>query len=140
MIYKTIYNEINTILSTVKAVKEIYKYPTSTFTKYPAVVFFPSGVSNVFSTTTENFREYKFKLFVVVGIDQTTMSNVFENVMSNTCDEILEAFDTNWSLSNIDGKRTWVKIDSGNWSIEKIDKGLISTAEFEITVKLSAEI
>lgn len=136
-IYKTIYDEIEDILETVENVRQIVKHPTANFSKYPAVVYFPAEVSNVFSTNADNFREYKFKMFVVAGIDQTTMSNIFENVLSNTCDAILEAFDSNWKLNSIDGHRVWIRIDAGNWSVEKADKGLLGVAEFDIIIKLS---
>jgi len=136
-IYKTIYDEIEDILETVENVKQIVKHPTANFSKYPAVVYFPAEVSNVFSTNADNFREYKFKMFVVAGVDQTTMSNIFENVLSNTCDAILEAFDSGWKLNSIDGHRVWIRIDAGNWSVEKTDKGLLGVAEFDIIIKLS---
>ena len=136
-IYKTIYDEIEDILETVENVKQIVKHPTANFSKYPAVVYFPAEVSNVFSTNADNFREYKFKMFVVAGVDQTTMSNIFENVLSNTCDAILEAFDSSWKLNSIDGHRVWIRIDAGNWSVEKTDKGLLGVAEFDIIIKLS---
>jgi len=136
-IYKTIYDEIEDILETVENVRQIVKHPTANFSKYPAVVYFPAEVSNVFSTNADNFREYKFKMFVVAGVDQTTMSNIFENVLSNTCDAILEAFDSGWKLNSIDGHRVWIRIDAGNWSVEKTDKGLLGVAEFDIIIKLS---
>ena len=140
MIYSEIYDQIDTILQGVTNVKEIHKNPTSKFTKYPAVVFFPSGVSNVFSTTASDFREYSFKLFIVVGIDQTTMENVFQNVMANTCDKVLQAFSENWSMSNIEGRRAWVNVDSVGWSVDTSDKGLLAVAEYDIIVKLSVDI
>ena len=136
-IYQTIYSEIYTILSGVSNVKEIVKHPTANFSKYPAVVYFPASVSNVFSTSADNFREYKFKLFVVAGVDQTTMSNIFENVLANTSDAILEAFDSNWKLNSIGGHRVWIRIDAGNWGVEKTDKGLLGVAEYDLIIKLS---
>lgn len=140
MIYQDIYNQIDQILQEVNNVKEIHKNPTSKFTKYPAVVFFPSGVSNVFSTTASDFREYRFKLFIVVGINQTTMANVFQNVMANTCDAVLKAFSENWSMNNIEGRRTWVNVDSVGWSVDTADKGLLAVAEYDLIVKLSVDI
>lgn len=140
MIYSSIYSQIDTILQGVENVKEIHKNPTSKFTKYPAVVFFPSGVSNVFSTTSTDFREYSFKLFIVIGIDQTTMENVFQNVMANTCDKVLQAFSEGWSLNSIDGKRTWLNVDSVGWSVDTSDKGLLAVSEYDIKIKLSVDI
>ena len=136
-IYSTIYSQINTILSGVASVKEIFQHPTADFTKYPAVVYFPSSVANTFGTNNDSFREYKFKLFVVAGLDQTSMSHIFGTVLANTCDDVIQAFDTNWALNSIDGRRVWIRIDSGEWAVEKTDKGLIGVAEFDLIIKLS---
>lgn len=136
-IFETLYSEIKTILDGVSNVKQVFEAPTSDFTKYPAVVFFPAQMSNAFFTTSDNFREYKFKMFVVVGVDQSTMNFAFKTVLSNTCDAILSAFDTNWKLSNIDGHRAWIRIDTGNWAVEKTDKGLLAVAEFDLVIKLA---
>ncbi len=140
-IYKTIYSEIDDILKGVNNVKEIVKHPTTkAMNKYPAVVFFPSGVTNVFSTTADNFREYKFSMFVVVGLENTTTGHVFENVLSNTCDAILSAFDTNWKLNRIDNQPVWIRIESGNWGISQTDKGQEAVAQFDIIIKMSVNI
>jgi len=136
-IYKTLYSEIETILESVTNVKQIVKYPISKFDAYPAVVYFPSEISNIFSTSSDNFREYKFKMYVVVGASQETLANIFENVLSNTCDAILQAFDTNWNLNSLDGHRVWLRIDSGNWGLEDSDKGLIAVAEMNLIIKMS---
>lgn len=136
-IYQTIYTEIDNIIKGVPNIKEIKKAPSTNFTKYPAAIFFPSQVSNIFSTNADNFREYKFKLFIVAGVEQTTMDNIFQNVLANTSDAVIQAFDTNWSLNTIEGRRAWIRIDAGNWGVEKTDKGLIGVAEYDLIVKLS---
>jgi hypothetical protein len=140
VIYTRLYNEIKTILEKVSNVKEIHEAPTDIFTKYPAVVFFPAGVSNVFSTTSDNFKEYRFKMFVLAGTEGTNMNNIFVNVLSNTSDKILEQFDEDWSLNNIDGHRVWLRIEAGTWGLEKTNKGLTAISEFDILVKLSTSI
>ena len=65
------------------------------------------------------------------------MSNIFENVLANTSDAILEAFDSNWKLNSIEGHRVWIRIDAGNWGVEKTDKGLLGVAEYDLIIKLS---
>lgn len=140
-IYQTIYEEVNTILESVSNIKEIIKHPTTkALDKYPAVIFFPTGVSNVFSTTADNFREYKFNMFVVVGLENTTTSHVFENVLSNTCDAILDAFDSKWKLNRIDNQPVWVRIESGDWGMNQGAKGLEAIAQFEIIIKMSVNL
>ncbi len=138
-IYQTIYSEINTILEGVENIKEIIKHPTTNISKYPAVMFFPNGVTNTFSTNNDNFREYKFKLFVVAGVDQTTMAHIFENVLSNTCDALIDAFDNKWKLGSIEGRRVWIRIDNGVWGVEQTDKGLLALAEYDLIIKVSVK-
>lgn len=139
MIYNTLYNKIKTILEEVENVKQITEYPESKFTAYPAVVFFPSDISNVFDTSSSDFREYRFKMFVLIGVNQTSLSHVFLNVMSNTCDSILEAFRDNWDLNRIDGNRCWIRIEGGNWSLSNDDKGQVAVAEFNLVIKVSVD-
>ena len=137
MIYQTLYNQIKTILEGVSNIKQIIEYPESKFEAFPAVVFFPSDISNVFDTSSSDFREYRFKMFVIVGAKQTSLSHIFLNVMSNTCDSILDAFKTNWDLNRIDGNRCWIRIEGGNWSLSNDNSGPIAVAEFNLIIKIS---
>lgn len=140
MIYKNIIEQINTVLAGVTSVKEVFNHPATNFTKYPAVVFFPTGVSNVYATTTEDFREYRFKLFCIVGTNQTTVQHIFEDVLPKVCDDILASFAENWSMTSINNKRVWLRIESGNWGMDNTDKGLTAFAEFDLLIKLSADV
>lgn len=135
-VYTTLYTEIENILKTVTNVKEIFKKPTTKFSKYPAVIFFPSSVENVFETTSENLRNHKYKLFVVIGVEQTNLDFVFGTVLANTCDAIISAFDENWSLNSIDGHRCWLRIDAGSWSYDNTENGMIAYAEFDLIIKV----
>ena len=68
------------------------------------------------------------------------MENVFQNVMANTCDAVLQAFSEGWSLNSIDGKRTWLNVDSVGWSVDTSDKGLLAVSEYDIKIKLSVDV
>lgn len=137
MIYQTLYNKIKTILENVENVKQIIEYPSTKFEAYPAVVFFPGDISNIFSTSSSDFREYKFKMYIIVGVSNSNLSHVFTGVMANTCDAILDAFRDSWDLDRIDNNRCWLRIDSGKWSLESDNSGPIAVAEFDIIIKLS---
>jgi len=66
------------------------------------------------------------------------MENVFRNVLSNTNDEVLQAFAEGWNFSRIDGKRVWARIESGTWGTNN-EQGKIAFSEFNIIIKLSVD-
>jgi hypothetical protein len=108
MVYTEIYNKIIEVLETVDGIKQIKDSPLEEgekLTGYPAVIVYPEGNTNIFDTSATDFREYKFKMFVIVAIQGTTINNVFRNVLSNMNDKILEAFSQNWDFNAIDGHR-----------------------------------
>jgi len=137
-VYTTLYSAILAILNGISGAEnwEIHQKPVSKFGKYPAIVFFPSSVDNVFDTTAENKRNHKFKLFVIVGVEQTDLDTVFGTVLANACDKVISAFDSGWSLTTIDGHRCWIRIDAGNWNYDNTEGGAIAYAEFDLIVQL----
>lgn len=136
-IIKTLYSEIATIIAGVSNVKESFPHPQSKFTKYPACIYFLTGIENAFSTTSENFKTYKFKIFVLIGVEQTTISNVMGNVLPNTTDNLIQAFDTNWSLTSIDSHRCWATLNGGAISLAQEANGLMGVAELDLNIKIS---
>lgn len=135
-IYTNLISQISAILSGITNIKEVIAYPASKLTKYPTAIFFPSSFENSFETTRENSKVYKFKLYIVIGATQSTVNNIFSTVLPNTVDSVMEAFDFGWSGSSINGHRTSIKIDSGDWTLSEENKGLEAVAELNITIKL----
>ena len=135
-VYTTLYSAIETILQGVTQIKEIHKKTVSQFTKYPAAVYFPSSVENVFETTSENKRNHKFKLFIVVGLAGTDLDTVFGTILANAVDGVISAFDESWNLTTIDGHRCWIRIDGGNWNYDNSEGGATAYAEFDLIVQL----
>lgn len=136
-IITTLYSEIKAILDKVTNIKEKFARASSVFKAYPAVVYSLDSIENAYSTTTENFKVYKFKLFVIIGVEQTTIDNIAGTVMPNTLDAIIQQFDTDWSLNSIDGHRCWVVLNGGAIGVEKSESGLLAVAELELTIKIS---
>lgn len=137
MIYSSLITQIKALLGTVASVKEVFAHPTSKINKYPCAIFFPSDFQNTFSGFSVNDKVYRFKLYIVVGGEQTTGTTIFETLLPKVVDEVIEKFDAGWSLLNIDGHRCWGKIDSGSWSLNATEKGIEATAEMNIEVKFS---
>jgi len=140
-IYTSVTAKINTILTAVKTagkLKAVYGYPVSRFPDgYPAIVFYPDEFQNSFETVSQNFRVIRYKIFVVIGVTQTTLNNIFTTVLPGVVDAVISQFDSDWDMSTIDGNRVWAKIDSGRWGVSEEDKALTAWAELNIEIKLT---
>ena len=138
VIYTTLINKIKSTLNSVTNVKAVYARPISKLGNvYPAAIFYPSAVENEFDSNGEDSRRYSFDLFIVVGSKGTTRENIFETVLPNTVDAVLEAFATNWDGGNIDGHRVKMKIDSGVWGTSVENDSEESWAQFNILIELN---
>lgn len=135
-IYPTILSKINTILSGITEIKELFAYPASKITKYPAVIYFPYSFDNQFDNSQENFKTYVFKIFVVVGATQKSLSSIYSSILPNAIDAVLEAFDEGWNFDTIDGHRAWARLNTGQWIVSGEQDGLEVSAEIDLTVKV----
>lgn len=135
-IYSLLNSKIQTILEGVTKIKVIYAFPTTEITGYPAAIYYPSSLENSFETTSENFKIYGYKLWIVVNAEGTTVQNVFDTVMSNVMDAVLEALDDGWDFDTIGGHRCWCKVDTGLWTVSEEQNGIEVTAEIDLSVKL----
>jgi len=136
--YATLISFIKTQLQAVTQIASgaVYDYPTSKLDKYPAVMFFPVSFENSFESVKENFKIYRFKMFVVVGIAQKGKSDVFGTVLAGVVDAILAKFDNAWDAGTISGHRAWMKIDSGDWAMVLSDNGQEAQAELNVSIKV----
>ena len=91
-IYSTLFSRIETILSGVSSIKEVFSRPTAKISSWPAAVFYPMDFENDFETNAENYKIYKFVLYIVVSAGQKQKSKLFNPILANTVDDILEAF------------------------------------------------
>lgn len=135
-IYTTLINKIQTSLQSVTKIKEIFAYPATKITKYPAAIFFPDSFENSFESVKENLKIYRFKLFIVVGAKQTTLNDLFGTVLPNVVDSVLSQFDTDFDGGTIDGHRVTLLVDSGQWTLTETQDGLEAAAELNLRFKL----
>ncbi|MCX6785919.1 MAG: hypothetical protein NTZ18_03665 [Candidatus Komeilibacteria bacterium] len=135
-IYTNIINQINMILASVTQIKQIIASPSTKLTKYPGAIFFPANWQNDPETNKENLKFYRFKLWVVVGVNQTNINQVFTSTLPKAVDAVLAAFDSGWSLTSINSHRVWQRIDSGDWGLSQTDQAMEAYAEFNIEVKM----
>lgn len=135
-IYPTILTKIKTILESTDVIKAVYGYPASKLDKFPCAIYLPSGFDNDYSDNGSNFKVYKFKVYVVVGVKQTTLDNVYNTVMPNALDAVLASFDSNWDFDSIDGHRAWGKITNGAWTLANDQDGMTLSAEIDLEIKI----
>jgi hypothetical protein len=135
-IYRELNNKIQTILESVDKVSSIYAYPAKKIDSYPSAIYYPSTFENTFETTGSNFKTYGYRLWIVVNTEGTTIENVFDTIMPNVMDEVLQAIDEGWDFSTIGGHRVWCKVDTGGWSVSEENAGVEVTAEIDLSIKL----
>lgn len=135
--YVNLIQSIKTTLESVTAVKSVYPYALregDKIKKFPAVVFFPDSSENSMETESQNFKEYRFSLFVIVSVENTTNQKVATEILPNVVDKIVQKFDEQWSIEG--SGRTWQLIDSGSpWTMPYTDSGIEMTAPLNLRVR-----
>ena len=138
--YTTIISYIKNILENVSAIKAVYPYPLDGAPKaYPAVIFIPDTVENVYNTNADNKKTFKFKLWVEVDLSNTTVETAWTSILPNVVDKMITEFDKNWSRQ-IDNHRAWLRIDSGTWKMSEENKARRAYAEFSLTFEVANDI
>ena len=140
MIYPALNTKLNTILGSVSEIASVFAYPTTKIDSYPAAIFYPSTFENSFETTSENFKVYGYKLWIVVNAQGTTVENVFAEIMPKTLDAVLQKLDDEWDFNTIDGHRVWTKVDTGGWTVAEENAGVEVTAELDLSVKMLTDV
>ena len=135
-IYPQLNSKIQEILESVDKIKEIHAYPATKIDKYPAAIFYPERLENSFETTSDNFKIYGYKLWIVVGANGSTVSQIFNSVMPNVMDAVLEKLDDEWSFTSIGGHRVWCKVETGAWNIVQQNNGLEIIGEINLIIKM----
>ena len=134
--YEIIITKIKNTLTGISEVKEFFAYPENKYTKYPAVIFSPSDLDNSYATTNENTKDYRFTMFVIVGLNGTTKQQVFESTMPKTIDAIISQFDQDWDFGTQDGHRLRAVINTGSWGVETGQDGEIAGAQLNLSIKV----
>ena len=134
--YTTLIDKIEETLEKVDKIAKIYAYPVSKIEGYPAVIFQPADFENSFSTSNENYKIYKFKMWVIVNGEKKSMKKIFATVLPNVVDDIIAQFDEDWDSGTIEGHRCWVKVDSGYWTTDSTQDSQTAYAELDLVIKV----
>jgi len=134
--YTTLINKIETTLEKVDSVQEIYNYRTTKVDGYPAVVFTPDSMDNSFETVTENFKVYRFRIWIWVSAEVKSMEDVNNSILPNVVDDVVAQFDEDWDGGTINGHRCWVLMNSGIWDTVDSESGKAAYAEMTLSIKV----
>lgn len=138
--YQTLIQNIKNRLETISAIGAVYPYALREGEKiesYPAVVFFPDTAENNFETESQNFKEYRFILYVVASTEYSTNEEVATEILPNVVDKIIAKFDEDWSLGVTGSNRTWQLIDSASaWTMPYTDSGAEMVAPLNLRIRL----
>ncbi len=137
MDYSTQFTEIQNTLDKCDTIQSTYNHSTSPDSDYPAVVYFPADIENSFATVADNQKIYRWKLFVIVGVEQTTVEHAQRQVLAGAVDDVIDQFDTDWDGGTINGHRASVLIDTGTWGVSETEKSKTVFAELNLRIKVN---
>ena len=133
--FNELINSIQSILEDVSELAYIYNYPIADVEGYPSAIFYPVGLENSYLTSTENAKIYKFKIWIVTEMQIKDKQTAFNTILSTAVDAVIAQFDADWSISTIEGHRTWALIENGDWSVVVGQDGEQGVAELNLTIK-----
>lgn len=137
MSYQTIIPAIKSTVENVEAVRDVYSYPLDGNPKeYPSVIFFPDSFDNTYETNEENFKTYRFRMWIVVDLAGTDEETAFTSILPNVVDDVITELDTNWNGGTIDGHRVWYTLENGFWGLTVEQKSKRAFAEMNLTVRM----
>lgn len=135
-IYTTIITAIRTSIESIDRIKEVNSFPNDNVKAYPAVNFYPSEMENDFETNEENKQIRGFKLEIIVGGEQTSWNDIFSTILPKAVDEVINQLAADWDIGTIEGHRTWLKVDSGDWNLQQFQNGMMAVATLNLSIKL----
>lgn len=116
----------------------VYDYPRADISKYPAVVFHPTSVTNEFLTNVENAKDYQFKIYVIEEANVKDIRTTVGTRLANTIDKIIGKFDEEWNQgTTVEGHRVWARISTGDWFYDIQSGGKQIWCELNLTIKLT---
>lgn len=111
MSFSNLRTAIATKLGTVSKIAKVYRNSPEPeyIEQFPAAVVVPSGNISGYETNVDNERVYGFTVSLVVNLKGRTLANA-ELAMEDLVDDVINAFDNDEFLDDIDGSGTPVTL------------------------------
>jgi hypothetical protein len=113
------------------------RYTGTRLTEYPAAVFVKDSVTNKISENASNFRVVTFRGWVIVPCNNIESADVWERILPDAVDALMEAFDVNWDFGTVDGRRIWAAMESGIQGYTPESDGRVAWEEVSLVLKFS---
>lgn len=91
-IYRTLRNNIRTLLDSITSIQVKYNSPTMQFDGFPASFIVPVSSPNEFQSTHENERIYTFRIWSFVEYDVESAEAAYNNLM-DVMDDVINKID-----------------------------------------------
>jgi hypothetical protein len=154
MIYTQVIQKIKEVADSVEEVAEVFMHPLgaeivdfdtlkrtgSRITRYPALIFTPDNFDNSFSSVATNERTMQFKCWLVLQAENIENIEMYERVLPNAVDGVLDKFDKGWSFGTIDGHRIWSRMSTGIFGIVPDAKGREVFCEMTLLVRVETDV
>ncbi len=115
-------------------------YKGTRVTNYPALVFLKDTFNSNYSDTGSNERTVNFKGWVIVPVDNIENQDVWERILPNATDAVLEKFDKGWDFGTIGGFRVWARMDSGLQGYTPESDGRVAWEEINLVIRYSVSV
>lgn len=99
MAYKTLRDNLKTLLASLSELQVVYANPTFKPSGYPFAFIGRSGNESDYQSTQENQRVYVFKVWVITQFDQDTFAEA-DNLMYDVIDAVLNKVEEQESPSS----------------------------------------
>jgi len=140
MNYQTLIPQVKALIEGVEEIKQVFMYPETKLSKFPAAIILPGRLDNSFETTAENAKTYSFRIWVVVGIGGTTVSNAMATVLPKAVDAVYDTLDAAWDQGAIDGHRVRARLTSEEWRTVVAQDGTTCYAPLTLELRLLTDI
>jgi hypothetical protein len=132
MSFVTLKAQINSKLNALKGAGHtlnfVYDEHRTQFEGYPTATFEPSDMTSDYETQGENLRNYVFLVIIYQEMEKTGGGESI-NVLAGAVDEIVNAFDNDYTLG---GNCMLVKATPSRWGVMPTEHGLTRYAELKI--------
>ena len=112
-------------------------YQGTRVTKFPALVFVKDTFDSEFLDSGSNHRTVAFKAWVLVPCENKENLDIWERILPNAVDSVIEKFDTSWDLGTNDGSRIWCRVSSGIQGYTPEPDGRMAWEEIRLVVRYS---
>lgn len=119
---------------------DVYAYPLGegeSPDNYPTIIFFPTDFNNEFQTSTSEYKELNFSVFVIMNAEQISKEDLFTYSLPNVADKVIQEIDLGWDFGRTDNnKRIWARADVGTWGSAVEESGETAFIDINLIIKL----